>query len=114
MSQLYGIFIVLVACLIGSVGPIFLKKGTKTLAFNIKSIIYNKNLILGVFFYGISALMFIYALQFGEVSVLYPFAATSYIWISFLSVKYLGEKMNKRRWMGIALIIIGVSLIGFA
>jgi uncharacterized membrane protein len=57
-------------------------------------------------------LLFIPALKGGDLSVLYPFVALAYIWVSLLSVKFLGEKMNKFKWLGIALIIIGVSFIG--
>ena len=62
--------------------------------------------------YGISTILFIPALKGGELSVLYPFVALAYIWVSLLSVKFLGEKMNKVKWLGIALIILGVSFIG--
>jgi len=112
MSQLTGIILVVIAALVGSAGPIFIKKGADKMTRQIKTIIFNRNLIIGVFFYGISSLIFIAGLRFGDVSVLYPFASTSYIWISFLSVKYLNEKMNKSKWIGISLIIVGVSLIG--
>jgi uncharacterized membrane protein len=56
-------------------------------------------------------LPFIYAVKHGELSVLYPFVATSYIWANLLAMKYLDEKMNKLKWLGIVFIIIGVGLI---
>ena len=33
-------------------------------------------------------------LKGGDLSILYPFVALTYIWVSLLSVKFLGEKMN--------------------
>ena len=72
----------------------------------------NYHLFGGVGLYAIGTILFIPALKGGELSVLYPFVALNYIWVSLLSVKFLGEKMNRFKWLGIALIIIGVSFIG--
>jgi drug/metabolite transporter (DMT)-like permease len=72
----------------------------------------NYNLFGAVALYAIGTALFIPALKGGELSVLYPIVALTYIWVSFLSVKFLGEKMNKLKWLGIALIILGVSFIG--
>ena len=111
-TQLWAIGLVLLASVVGGIGPIFLKKASGKISLSLKSIIYNKNLITGLIFYGLSTILFIPALKGGELSVLYPFVATVYIWVSLLSVKMLNEKMNKFKWLGILLIIIGVSFIG--
>ena len=111
-TQLWAIGLVLLASVVGGIGPIFLKKASGKISLSLKSIIYNKNLITGLIFYGLSTILFIPALKGGELSVLYPFVATVYIWVSLLSVKMLNEKMNKFKLLGILLIIIGVSFIG--
>jgi len=56
--------------------------------------------------------MFIPALKGGDLSILYPFVSVTYVWVALLSVRFLGEKMNKFKWIGIAMIILGVSFIG--
>jgi len=111
-TQLWAIGLVVVACVIGSFGPILLKKASKDIKFNLKSLMTNYNLIGGYALYGIGTLLFIPALQGGELSVLYPFVGLTYIWVSFWSMKFLNEKMTKLKWTGIALIIIGVIFIG--
>jgi len=68
--------------------------------------------MFGFLCYGISLILFIIALTGGEVSVLYPMVSISYIWVAFLSMKLLNEKMNLYKWMGILFIIFGVSMIG--
>ena len=111
-TQLWAIGLVILGTLIGAFGPILLKKASHRLKLNIKSIITNKYLIGGFTLYGIATIVFIPALKGGELSVLYPFVALVYIWVSLLSVKFLGEKMNILKWIGISLIIIGVTFIG--
>jgi len=99
-TQLWAIGLVLLACLIGSFGPIMLKKASGK-SFKIKNIITNYYLIGGFLFYGLGTILFIPALKGGELSILYPLVATTYIWVSLWSIKFLKEKMNKQKWMGV-------------
>lgn len=108
-----AIGLVIIAAIIGAFGPVFIKLGTADLKFNLKSIL-NFHLIAGLFFYGLSVVIFIAALRLGEVSVLYPVISTTYIWVALLSVKYLNEKMNRNKWVGVALIIVGVIMISIS
>ena len=109
MTELWAMGLVVLASMFGSLGPIFFKKGSKM---PITQFYKNIDLLLGVFMYGISTIIFIPALKGGELSVLYPLVALVYIWTSLLSVKYLHEKMNVYKWSGILIIMIGVGLIG--
>lgn len=111
-TQLWAIGLVIIATILGAFGPIFFKKAAHKFKLSIKALITNYNLLIGCALYGISTLFFVPALRGGELSVLYPFVALSYIWVSFLSIKMLNERMNKWKWVGIALIILGVSCIG--
>ena len=111
-TELYAIGLVLVSGFIGSFGAIFLKKGANNLSLSITKLFSNWELLLGLFFYALPVFLFLVALRAGELSVLYPFVATIYIWISLLSMKFLGEKMNKWKWLGIISITTGVGMIG--
>ena len=111
-AQLWSIALVILATIIGAFGPILLKKASAKRLSKIKSLVTNYHLFGGVALYAVGTILFIPALKGGDLSVLYPFVALSYIWVSFLSVRFLGEKMNKLKWLGIALIIIGVTFIG--
>ncbi len=112
MTTLWAIILVLIAALIGAFGAVFLKKGSQKLKFKFRSLIKNYYLILGFLLYGVSSVPFILALKGGDLSILYPLVATVYVWIAIFSIKFLGEKMNRWKWLGIALIIFGVALIG--
>lgn len=111
-TQLWAIGLVILATLIGAFGPILLKKASAKRLSKLSSLMTNYPLFGGVTLYGIGTVLFIPALKGGDLSVLYPFVALAYVWVSFLSVKFLGEKMNRLKWVGIALIIVGVSFIG--
>jgi drug/metabolite transporter (DMT)-like permease len=96
-----------------SFAQIFYKKGSATLQPDLISIITNYPLITGLFLYGIGAIMMIYAFQRGEVTVLYPIVALSYIWVSLLASHFFGEQMNILKWIGIIFIVAGIIAISF-
>ena len=112
MTLLSSIVLVLVATTIGSFGPIFLKKASADFKFHPKHLVKNKYLWIGLIFYGLGTMLFIPALRGGELSVLYPLVALAYVLVSFWSQLWLGERMNKLKWTGVALILLGVALIG--
>ncbi len=112
-TQLFAIVLVVIAGLIGGFGPIYLKKGSSSIKLKDFSTIYkNKFLIIGVMIYGVGTVLFIPALKFGELSVLYPLVGLSYVWVCIYSIFLLKERMNLAKWIGILIIAMGVSLIG--
>ena len=111
-TQLWAMGVVSLACLIGSFGPIMLKKA-HTKSFKPRDIIKNHYLLSGLLFYALGTILFIPALKGGELSVLYPLVASTYIWVSIWSIKLLKEKMNKQKWMGVLLVIIILGCNGF-
>lgn len=110
--QLWSIGLVLLGCVVGSFGPIFLKRSSETFGLSFKGLFRNKDLVIGILFYAFGTIVFIPALKGGDLSVLYPLVATSYIFVSLYSIKLLKERMNKYKWVGILLIMLGVAFIG--
>jgi len=110
MTTLPSIGMMILATLFSASGAIFLKKGSKSIRFSLKSI--NKNIITGGLLHTSAAILTIAAFRGGELSVLVPIAALNYVWASFLSIKYLGEKMNIYKWAGTIIIVAGIVLIG--
>jgi multidrug transporter EmrE-like cation transporter len=60
------------------------------------------------------ALLLIFALRHGELSILWPLYALSYVWVALLSVYFFGDHLNPWKLGGIALIVLGVALLGRA
>ena len=112
-TKLWAALLVLFTTLLTSSAQLLYKLGVPNLTFDIIGIITNYYLLGGIFLYAIGGILIILSFRGGEVSVLYPIFATSYIWVSLLSVKYLGEIMNAYRWIGVASIIAGIALIGY-
>lgn len=105
-TKLWAIFLVLLCTLLTSTAQIIYKIGVKP--FNIYLI------LLGIVIYLITAAILITALKGGELSVLYPIIATSYVWVSLFSPMFFpSDIMNPLKWVGVICIIIGISFIGF-
>lgn len=107
-----SIILVNIGNVLGALGSLFIKKGADKFRLNLKSIVKNREIVFGVLFYGVATVLFVPALKFAPLSILYPFVALTYVWITFFSIKFLKEKMNSFKWIGIILIMIGVTFIG--
>ena len=108
-----GISLTIIATLIGSVGALFFKYASKDISKGIVSLLKNYFMYFGFVLYGLASLLFVFALKFGELSIFYPISGLNYVWVSFLSIKYLDEKMNDFKWLGVFMIFVGAVLIGF-
>ena len=94
-----------------SMAQVFYKLGAARLEFDLFALITNLPLITGMVLYILGAVIMIIAFKGGEVSVLYPVVATSYIWVSLMSVYFFNESLNLFKLMGIFVIITGVVFI---
>lgn len=107
--KLWVLLLVATCALLGAFGQLFFKLSSGQLTANPISWV-NFKLILGLSLYGFATIGFLFALKHGELSLLYPIIATSYVWVAVLSVLMLGETMFFMNWIGILLIILGVTL----
>lgn len=112
-TSIFAIIATLISAFFGGIGVLFLKKSSDKIRLNFWKLIKNYYLIYGIISYGLAIIIFIPALKFGELSILYPIASFTYIWAILFSIYFLNEKMNKFKWLGIILIIIGVTFLGF-
>ncbi len=107
-----AIILVLICTFFTAVGQLSFKIGSKNLSFNMIELLTNYPLIIGFLLYAMGALILVLALKNGELSILYPFIATSFVWVSVLSVIFLNEVMNVWKWSGVLVIILGMGFIG--
>ncbi|HUS04960.1 MAG TPA: EamA family transporter [Bryobacteraceae bacterium] len=111
--------IILVFCctILGAAAQIFMKMGANTLAYPtvLQTILHigtNVPLIAGYILYGISTLLLIVALKTGQLSVLYPIISLTYVWVTILSVIVFNESVNIYKAVGLAIIMLGVAVLG--
>ena len=106
-----ALLLAVVACtLLTSVARVFWKLAANRLP----DIVTNWPLLAGFTLYGIAAIALLYMLKTGEVSVIMPIFATSYVWVALLSAYFFDESIAPLKWAGIALIVVGVIIVGTA
>ena len=109
MISLGNILLMLLGSFLGAWGLFLFKRASFE---NFLFLLRQKYFWAGIFLNGFSVLAYFVVLRQEQVSVVYPFASLTYLWTTWFSVKYLGEKMNSWKWLGLAGIMLGVSLIG--
>jgi drug/metabolite transporter (DMT)-like permease len=110
-TKLWAIIVMVFTTLLTSMAQAFYKLGVPSLKFNLVSILTNYWIILGLIVYVIAAGLMITAFKGGELSVLYPIVALSYIWVAIISTIFLKEHINLLRWSGIISIFFGILFI---
>ena len=104
--------LVLAASFVGSFGAVFLKSGALRLERNITSIVTNWRLAAGVVFFLLSSVLYIKGIKHGELTVLYPMVSLGYVWTLFWSRLFFGEPFTKQKFAGLALILVGIAMLG--
>lgn len=65
----------------------------------------------GLLLYGVGALAWIAVLSRLDLSYAYPFLALNFVLIAIVSRLFLGESVPWDRWLGIAVICVGILLV---
>lgn len=120
-KMLIGLILVSVA--LAGVAQVTLKVGVNhvtdaqsgTLHLNaggVKALLTSPIVLGGLALFGVSGVLWLFALSRATLSFAYPFAALSYVIIVAASVPVLHETVPPLRWAGVAFIVIGVVLVG--
>jgi drug/metabolite transporter (DMT)-like permease len=94
-----------------SVGEISMSDGTAALWRSATGLALHPGILGGLACYAISVVVWIVALSRVEVSIAYPMLSIGYVVNAVLAWWLFGEQVNAQRWLGIAVIIIGVVLV---
>jgi multidrug transporter EmrE-like cation transporter len=107
--------VALVFCctLLGAAAQVLMKTGANHMAHSgLLGMITNLPLMGGYCLYGISTLLLVPALKDGELSLLYPVLALTYVWVTVLSFLIFHDHINPWKLAGIVLIVFGVGVLG--
>src|SRR5579864_1993329 len=69
-------------------------------------------LFAGYALYGLNTVLMVFALRDGELSILYPIIALTYVWVAILSVVFFHESLNFFKVVGISVVVAGVAVMG--
>ena len=68
-------------------------------------------LALGVVLFIVEALFYTGALQSLDISTAYPLGALSFVSVTLFSRWLLNESIDRKRWLGLGLIVFGAALV---
>ena len=112
-----SVALVFLCTVLGAAAQILMKSGTQGqhaegVVGLIAAIFTNRDLFIGYALYGLSTVVLVIALKYGELSLLYPVIALTYVWVTALSVMIYGEQLNLFKLLGLFSVIAGVAVIG--
>ena len=92
----------------------YVKREIEKINLNIKDVIkgINTSLIGGGLLFLIIVIATIFIYKGGELSILYPIGATSYLWSVIFGYKLFKERLNMWKIMGVIVLLFGVTLVG--
>ena len=103
--------LVIFCSILGGIAQIMLKLGMDKFELNLFSMLYNWQLLIGVFLYGLSFILYNFALKHGDLTLLYPLISFSYIFVIILGAIILKEPFTIKKLIGSMLIVLGVFVI---
>ena len=106
MTKLKAIGLALLCAFLVATAQIFQKMGGN----NLPELTWP--ILAGILLYTLGWAAFITALKDGELTAVFPIVATSYIIAAIYAVTIFHEHISLLRWAGIALIFVGVAMVG--
>ena len=107
-----ALVLLLATVILNSAGQLFFK-ATRTAHPNasLLSLFYHYETWAGLILYGLSAVCWLWVLSRAQLSYAYPVLALSFPIVVGLSVVIFSEAISPLRWIGVGVIVLGVSLI---
>lgn len=113
-----SLLLILISVILSASGQVAMKMGASSLSGKndmllMKFVHYLTNLpiMVGLALYGISAFVWIAAIEKVQLSYAYPMAALGYVLVAAMSVWFFQEPMSPMRIAGLAIIVVGVVVI---
>jgi multidrug transporter EmrE-like cation transporter len=106
-----SIIYILISVVLGAIAQVLMKFGASTKSEHLLSMYLNFYTICGLMIYGVSAILWIYALSKVQLSVAYPMVSIGYIIVILLSFLIFKESINLYKIIGLIGIIISVLFI---
>jgi multidrug transporter EmrE-like cation transporter len=118
--KLPDLLIVLTGVLLNAIAQLLLKAGAasvgsiqgwRALSRATPALATHPGIVGGLVCYAISVVVWIVALSRVDVSIAYPMLSIGYVVNALLAMWLFGEAVSMQRWLGIGVILVGVTLI---
>ena len=112
-TRAQSIGLVFCCTILGAAAQVLMKIGANHPPYaSLAGYLTNLPLFAGYCLYGMNAVLLIFALRDGELSILYPIIALTYVWVTILSVVFFNERINFLKAIGVLTVIFGVAVLG--
>lgn len=113
MSIYEVILLTLIAALVASFAQLQFKRSVGKIGSlkHLIRLITNKGVVLGLVCYATALGLYLTALSGGQLSIVFPVFASSFIFVTILSALTLNEKITAMRALGVLLVFIGVAIV---
>ena len=112
-----SLILVALQTIMGAVANILIKMGADPsihgMIPTVVRIFTNPLLFTGYALLGLSSILLVLALRKGQLSMLQPVIALTFVWVAILSKFLFHETLSPMRIAGIATVVFGVGLLGF-
>ena len=111
-TPLRSIVMILIAAFLGSIGQYLYKEGSRLPMHTVTSWLTNWWIIVGALCYIAVMGLFIAAFKTGgELTILYPMYASTFIWALLIGKAFLGESIGTSKIAGVGIIILGMYFV---
>lgn len=112
-----SLILVFLCTVVGAAAQMLIKEGATTVKQPgfigaIVAMLTNPPLFAGYCLYGFNTILMVLALKDGELSLIYPVIALTYVWVEIVSMFVFHEPMNAFKAIGITVIVAGVAVLG--
>ena len=114
MTSTKALFFIVLCTIFTSAGQVLWKLALKEVVLFNPFTWINLFFISGFVSYGVGLILMLLAFRGGEVTILYPILATSYVWVSVASPYFFPtDMMNGWKWGGVTVILVAVSVLSW-
>jgi len=103
---------ILLARAMKQVGDLVLLRRTKGLAAAVRAAMLNPNMLAALFFFAVGFFTLLISLSWADLSLVVPATASLTFVTNAIAAKlFLGENVDRRRWVANILVCLGVALL---
>ena len=112
-TPLYSILCFAIAAVLGAAGQYLYKEGARSASGSLAGYLLNLRILGGVAAYIAVMALFVAAFRRGgELSVLYPIYASTFIWAALIALFAYGTPIRPVNVLGMGLLVAGMYLMG--